>query len=253
MKVLLHLGKKPLAQGCLDGTNARTNLLHWFQCHGGIFAVFVVLFSAEETCGNGSVFPFKRLGPVGGEGGSMLFLPTAYVVRREGYVLTRVCLSVHRGVPQPWTGGTPPGRGVPRPGPIGGTPARSDQGGRYPGQVQMGGTPAKCDGGGTWGGVPPGRDGVSPGQVWWGYTRGGVPTSRDGVPPWQGYPSSTGQQMEYLIRRGRYASQYINNFKGCRLFRKAVIIWEETTGHSQLFSLRFWQVSPNVAPWPVWT
>ena len=27
-------------------------------------------------------------------------LPTAYIVRREGYVLTRVCLSVHRGVPR---------------------------------------------------------------------------------------------------------------------------------------------------------
>ena len=26
-----------------------------------------------------------------------IFLPPAYVVRREGYVLTRVCLSVHRG------------------------------------------------------------------------------------------------------------------------------------------------------------
>ena len=29
------------------------------------------------------------------------FLPPAYVVRREGNVLTRVCLSVHRGVLNP--------------------------------------------------------------------------------------------------------------------------------------------------------
>ena len=50
-----------------------------------------------------------------------LFLPTAYVVRREGYVLTRVCPSVC-----PHLGGYPnqvqAGGGVPEPGPVeGGT------------------------------------------------------------------------------------------------------------------------------------
>ena len=53
-------------------------------------------------------------------------LPPAYVVRRQGNVLTRVCpsihLSVHRGVPQPGL----------------------DGGGGYPGQVQTeGGTPTR--------------------------------------------------------------------------------------------------------------
>ena len=58
-------------------------------------------------------------------------LPTAYVVQRKGYVLTRVCLSVQTGVPRsgPDKGGYPsqvqmrrvpqpsPDRGVPRSGP----------------------------------------------------------------------------------------------------------------------------------------
>ena len=68
---------------------------------------------------------------------SHLFLPAAYVIRREGYVLTHVCPAVcpHLG-----------GRGVPRPGPDrGGTPARSDGGG-YPGQVQVGGALARSGG-----------------------------------------------------------------------------------------------------------
>ena len=124
------------------------------------------------------------------------FLPTAYVVRREGYVLTRVCLSVQRGggvaqpgpdrrVPQPGTdggtlarsrwgqGGTPvrSGWGVPQPGPDGGTLARSGQGvpkvGYPPSQVRME-VPEV--------GYPP------PGQVRRGSTQGGVPPSRYGVP-----------------------------------------------------------------------
>ena len=50
-----------------------------------------------------------------GTGALQFLLSIAYVLRREGYVLTRVCLSVHRG------------------------------GGVYPGQVQLGGggTPAR--------------------------------------------------------------------------------------------------------------
>ena len=59
--------------------------------------------------------------------------------------------------------------------------------GGYPGQVQM------------VGGVP----WVSPGQG------SGPPHPRlDGVPPGRGYPRppGTGQQMQYLTRRGRYAS-----------------------------------------------
>ena len=67
--------------------------------------------------------------------GIVALLPTAYVVRREGYVLTRVCLSVHRGIPR-----SGPDRGVPRSGP--------DGGGRgTPGQVQTGGTQSGPDGG----------------------------------------------------------------------------------------------------------
>ena len=59
---------------------------------------------------------------------AQLSLPTAYVVRPEGNVFTRVCPSIHPSVC--------PHRG-------GGTPARSRQGGvgGYPSQVQAGGTP----------------------------------------------------------------------------------------------------------------
>ena len=103
------------------------------------------------------------------------FLPIAYVVRREGYVLIRVCpsihpsirLSVHRegGVPCPSAaGGVPqPGsaRGVFQPGPAG----------RYP-----------C----------------------WGVPQPGEPTQ--GTPPPSRGTPGTGQHMEYLISGGRYAS-----------------------------------------------
>ena len=53
---------------------------------------------------------------------SFRYLPTAYVVRREGYVLTRVCLSV-----------------CPH---LGGYPGQVQTGG-YPSQVQLGGTPCR--------------------------------------------------------------------------------------------------------------
>ena len=50
-------------------------------------------------------------------------LPPAYVVRREGNVLTRVCLSVHRGGGQPGDGSVQPEGGG------GGSPAGGGRGG----------------------------------------------------------------------------------------------------------------------------
>ena len=78
-----------------------------------------------------------------------MLLPIAYVVRREGYVFTPVCLSAGGG------------------------------GGGYPGQVQPGGGgglphPALDRGGTPAKGVPPPR------------LDGGTPPSRDGVPPCTG-------------------------------------------------------------------
>ena len=90
-----------------------------------------------------------------------VLLPPAYVVRGEGNVLTRVCLSVHRGgggYPYPimlcnitqnamgQLGGTLPGlaRGGTLPGPAGGYPARSSRGRTLPG-----GYPARSSQGGT--------------------------------------------------------------------------------------------------------
>ena len=99
----------------------------------------------------------------------MSLLPPAYVVRREGNVLTCVCPSIHPSV-------CPRGGGDPGQVQTGGYPSQVLTGGGYPSQVQMGGW-----GGGTlarsgWGdtlarsrqggvpkvGVPPGRDGVPP-------------------------------------------------------------------------------------------
>ena len=93
----------------------------------------------------------------------------------------------------------------------GGTPARSE-----------GGTPARSDGGYTSqvqqgvphlvGTTPATTARGYPGQVWWGVPQ---PGPRWGVPPQPGMaspparvlpPPGTGQQMQYLIRRGRYAS-----------------------------------------------
>ena len=85
---------------------------------------------------------------------------------REGYVLTRVCLSVHT-----W----------------GGTPARSRRGGGYPSQVQVGGYPSQVQAGG--GGVPqpgPGKGGC-PSQVQVGGPHLGYPPSDlagGGLPQW---------------------------------------------------------------------
>ena len=125
-------------------------------------------------------------------------LPTAYVVRREGYVLTRVCLST-------------PG-GVPRPGPDRGYPSQVWWGGgypagvshlRYPHQIWLG---VPCQG------VPYGEypaGGTPPHQTcWgvpcWGYPAGGVPcwgVSHLGTPPirpGQGVPCWGGPHLGYL-------------------------------------------------------
>ena len=132
----------------------------------------------------------------GTEGLLMILLPTAYVVR--GKVMFWP-MSVHGGGYPTWPGGG----GVPQPGPAGGYPTWP---GATPGQVQMGGTPARSDrgvpqpGGGGTPGYPPAVVPQGTPQQWYpGYPPGGVPPAR-GVPP------STGQQMEYLIRRSRYAS-----------------------------------------------
>ena len=98
------------------------------------------------------------------------FLPTAYVVRREGYVLTRVCPSVHT-----WGGGTQPG-----PGPGRGVPCWG--GGTQPGLNGSGDTWPGPDWGGTWTGPDWG------GGTWTGPDEGGVP--RPG-PDGGGYPGRT--------------------------------------------------------------
>ena len=159
---------------------------------------------------------------------------------REGYVLIRVCPSVSPQGTSTWPGGVPQsglmGGGLPQPGPAAGW---------YPSQVQWWGVPWPGPARGIsqpgltavgtlarpslGGGYPTWLMGhPQPGLI--GGTQGGVPCSRDGVPlvrsdggsqggvpPWHGYPlagdtllgvppSSTGQQMEYLICHGQYAS-----------------------------------------------
>ena len=91
------------------------------------------------------------------------YLPIAYVVRQECYVLTRVCLSVHTyggtlarsrwggGVPWPGPGGTP-ARGVPHLGHP--SPCRAWLGGTPPVRPGLGGTPSPIRPG--WG-FPPAR------------------------------------------------------------------------------------------------
>ena len=111
--------------------------------------------------------------------GVLLLLPTAYVVRREGNVLTRVCPSFCLSTPG--VGGTPvrsrqgvplpgPGRGVPLPG-SGDTPAGWVPHLDYPPiRPGVGGTPT----GGTPPQVPPSDLAV------WGTLTGGTPPQ---VPP----------------------------------------------------------------------
>ena len=138
-------------------------------------------------------------------------LPTAYVARREGYVLTRVCPSVCLSTPGgvPWPG--PDGRG--------GTPARSSEGyplgtphQTWPGVSLLGGVPhLRYPPSDLAGRVPlPGGYPTSgtPHQIWPGGTPTGdtppqVPHMRPGR---GGGEVHLNWQMEYLIRRGRYAS-----------------------------------------------
>ena len=97
------------------------------------------------------------------------------------------------------TGGTHLAVGIPQPGPVWGYPSQVWPVG-YPSQVQLGGdTPAKCNRGCLrWDTSWQGWGTPQPGLM--GGTRGGVPPSRGTSSP------HTGLQMEYLIRRGRYAS-----------------------------------------------
>ena len=165
------------------------------------------------------------------------FLPPAYVVRREGNVLTRVCpsihLSVHRGgYPYPimlcnisqnamgqrggYLTGYPPG-GVPDRVPPGGVPDRVPPGGYLTGYPR-GGTWGYL-GGGTWSGTPPGGwyltryvpDRVPPpgGVPDWGGTLVRYPPGQvrmGGVPCWGWGGTQVGQQKEYSLHGGRYAS-----------------------------------------------
>ena len=126
-----------------------------------------------------------------------------YVVRREGYVLTRVCPSVC-----PHLGGYP-GQvqtGVPQPGLMGGTPAGGVPHLGYPCQTWLGvpllvghlGYPwSDLTGGGTPAGGTPARGvhhlGYPPSDL-----AGGIPLLGGGTPPWVppigsgrgGYPTS---------------------------------------------------------------
>ena len=96
------------------------------------------------------------------------YLPTAYVVRWEGYVLTRVCPSVCLFTP-----GGVPGQVQVQAG--GGVPCQG-----VPGQIQGGTLPQ--------GGIQSGPGGGYPARSRWGVPCRGVP------------------QKEYLICRDRYAS-----------------------------------------------
>ena len=113
----------------------------------------------------------------------MRLLPPAYGVRREGYVLTRVCLSVHRGGGQVQPGGggqVQRGGGQVQPGGV-----RSSQGGSDP----AGGVRSSQPGGvrSSWGGSGPAGQGE-------------VRSS------WGGGSAKIGQHREYLLHGGRYAS-----------------------------------------------
>ena len=118
------------------------------------------------------------------------FLPTAYVVRRESNVLTRVCLSTPRG----------------------GTPARSSREGGTPPQVpppdlaREGGTLA----GGTPPWVPPYRTWPGGGYTDRGYPSRGVPHLR--YPPLSdlagGYLDEGGGGLPRLVQDNRWSTWY---------------------------------------------
>ena len=166
------------------------------------------------------------------------FLPTAYVVRREGYVLTRFCLYTPGG------GGTPArssrGRGVPQPGPAQGIPLPGE--GEY---LLLGGrcTPPQVPPHQTWSGYPlPGRPHLTSCTPPLSDLAGGRPPAGRGVPPARGRGTPTlgippigpgrgvphfWKHMEYLIRRGRYASCVRAGGLSCYAFCfwKKTIVW----------------------------
>ena len=118
---------------------------------------------------------------------SVVFLPTAYVVRREGYVLTRVCPSVRPHLGGGYPGQVQAGRGVSQPGPAGGYPCQGSTPPWVP-PVRPGqgkGTPM----GSTLLGVP--NLGYPPVRPGWGYPTSGTPLVRPdcGVPLLGGNPS----------------------------------------------------------------
>ena len=94
-------------------------------------------------------------------------LPTAYVVRREGNVFTRVCPSIHQSVCAHLGGGGTPARsspgGYPLPG--GGTPCQESTPPRVTSSVGPaggGGTPPRIPPHHTWPGGTPCRGGGTP-------------------------------------------------------------------------------------------
>ena len=113
--------------------------------------------------------------------GTTLLLPPAYGVRREGYVLTRVCpsicLSTGGGGVRSSRGGQPPGGGQ--------APGGSATGGvSHPrgGQVQLPGGGQPPGGSTTGGGQPPGG--------------GSGPAAGGGVSHWGGQPAGGGQPRQ---------------------------------------------------------
>ena len=118
-------------------------------------------------------------------------LPPAYVVRREGNVLTRVCLSIHGGVPISYNA-------------LQHYPECHGAAGRVPCQVQPEG---EYPGGGgvPWWGVPCQGGTLVP---WWGVPWWGIPIQGTPTRPGQDVGGGTqlGQHREYLLHGGRYAS-----------------------------------------------
>ena len=172
---------------------------------------------------------------------TMSLLPPAYVVRREGNVLTRICpsinLSVHRGVPIshsalqhfPESHGADTG---------GRYPARSSWGGWYPagvGGTLPGGTllgGSLLGGGGTLpGGTLPGGypvGGTLPGVPCWGVPCGGYPAGGypGRVPPparsgWGGYPVRTTEGVVTTRRAVCLLRSRRRTFLFCNISRTA--------------------------------
>ena len=148
-------------------------------------------------------------------------LPPAYVVRREGNSFTLLVCSHLGGYPYPImlcnitqnAMGQTPG-GYPYPimlcnisqnamgqTPRGGTLPGPAGGGGYPARSSWGGYPARS----SWGHTLPGEGGTLPGGTLpGGILLGGYPAGGWGVPCLAG--SQLGQQKEYSLHDGRYAS-----------------------------------------------